>query len=147
MNAKFDLSAIRKTVEAANQRKASPGEELDFDFTKLDSAVRSEWESSARATLIRMFEQAKMEENFSFKVAPGEGERYVNSVRSVLARVRKKAAKAKIPVEEFKILVVGIKRETTHDAVTLVRTKASSGKAKSVYDELLDFVTAESEEK
>lgn len=148
VNQRFDMSAIRQKVAEANARKASDGgDEISFDFAKLDAAVKNDWETQARATLIRMFEQAKLEENFSFKVAPGTADHYVNAMRSVMSRVRKKATKNKKTVEDFKLLVVGITNHPTHDAVTLVRTKTSSGKAKSAYDELLGFVTAESEEK
>jgi len=51
--------------------------------------------------------------------------------------------KAKRPLDEFKMLVVEVKREPTYDVVTLVRTKSKSRVSKSAYDDLMGFVTAE----
>lgn len=146
MNAKLDTNALKLRIAQVNAQKPQAGGEIKFDFDDLEK-TGVDWETSARATVIRMFTEAKFEENFTFKVAPGEADHYINAMRSVLARVRKKAMKEKKKLDEFKLLVVGIKHEPTHDVVTLVRTRATSQKAKSIYDDLVGFVTAESEEK
>lgn len=139
---------LSKVVQDANAKKRDDAGEIDLDLDDFEKqADNPEWETSARGTLVKMFKQAALEENFTFKVAPGTADHYVNAMRGVLARVRKKAEREKRGVDEFKMLVVEVKQEPTHDAVTLVRTKTKSRVAKSAYDDLLGFVAAESEKK
>jgi len=135
---------LSKLATLSNERKPNDeGPEIDLDLADYDQTIENEWEEGARGTLVKMFQTAKLEEEFTFKVPPGCADRYVNAMRGVLVRVRKKAMKAKRPLDEFKMLVVEVKREPTYDVVTLVRTKSKSRVSKSAYDDLMGFVTAE----
>lgn len=102
-----------------------------------EAVKRYELETKPRETVLKMFMERKLDENFIFKVTKGEGENYVQAMRQILSRTRKKALRNKMPLNEFKLLTVNITEKEDHDVVTLVRTKRMSEHMQSVYDDLI----------
>lgn len=105
---------------------------------KLQSVERNELETLPRETVLKMLVQKKMEEHFIFKVDLGHGENYVQAMRQVLSRARKKALKKKQRLDEFKLYVIDIKQQEDHDVVTLVRTRQLNPQETSLYDDILN---------
>lgn len=95
-------------------------------------------ETVPRATMLTMLRQKKIDEDFTFKCEVNRGKDYIQAIRMVLSRTRRKALERKRQLDEFKLLVRGIKTFEEYDEVTLVRTKTLSPKEECVYDELMN---------
>lgn len=108
---------------------------LNQDF---EAGENHELEIIPRATVKRMLEEKKYDEPFVFKVHLGQGANYVQAMRQVLSRARKKALRKKIRLEEFKLFELAIESKEDHDIVRLVRVKNIPAHLTSVYDELLN---------
>lgn len=104
------------------------------------SAAREDLEQVPRKTLVKMFKDIPLEEKFTFKVELGGGANYVQAMRQVLSRVRKKAAAQKMELEDFKLFELGIESKEDHDAVTLIRSAVMTQKEESVYTELMSTI-------
>lgn len=106
---------------------------------------RSDLESNARITIIKMFTEAPaLDQNFTFKTARGKGEDYVQAIRQVLSRGRQKLRSAQnTQPAHFKLFLVGIERLEDHDLVTIVRSARPSIKMRSVMDDIADLVRNE----
>lgn len=138
------IAAARQAVKPARD---ADSDVIEMDFSTLEDAVeQADYADIARATCIKMFREAKLDEEFVFKTRPGNGQRYLNAMRSVLARMRGKAKREKRSLDEFKLLRKSIIREKTCDVVTVVRTKATSLGALSVYDGMLTFLASGEDE-
>lgn len=105
---------------------------------KLQSVERNELETLPRDTVLRMLVQKKMDEQFSFKVDLDRGENYIQAMRQVLSRARKKALKKKQRLDEFKLYVISITHEKDHDVVIVVRTRQLNAQEMSVYDDIIN---------
>lgn len=105
---------------------------------KLQSVARNELETLPRETVLKMLVQKKLDEHYSFKVDLGHGDNYVQAMRQVLSRARKKALKKKQRLDEFKLYVISIEQEEDYDKVTLVRTRQLNPQETSLYDEILN---------
>lgn len=98
-----------------------------------------ELEHQPRATVIK-FVQTALDTEFSFKVPLNCGDNYVQAMRQVLSRTRKKARMKKKVLDDFKTQQKPIEHfpeaDPPHDLVTLIRTKNLSKLEGSVYDVL-----------
>ena len=103
--------------------------------------TKNDLETVPRETVLKMLIQKKLDEHFIFRVETGEGENYIQAMRQVLSRTRKKALKKKQQLDEFKMLIVGVEHKTDYDIITLVRTKTMSAHQESVYDEIMAAFT------
>lgn len=114
---------------------------LDTFATKFDAlgeAIKKHGlETVPRQTMLTMLIEKKIDEFFIFKCEVGKGQAYVQAMRMVLSRTRRKALEKKRQLDEFKLLVRGIKTFEEYDEITLVRTKTLSPKEECVYDELM----------
>lgn len=105
-------------------------------------------ETAPRQTILTMLIEKKIDELFIFKTERENGQAYVQAMRMVLSRTRRKALQKKRQLDEFKLLVRAIETLEEYDQVTLVRTKTLSLKEESVYDELMSaFEKPKKEEK
>lgn len=114
------------------------GELLEQMQRHLASAARDDLEQIPRKTLVRMFQTCPLEEKFIFKVSLGGGGNYVQAMRQVLSRVRKKAEREKLELEDFKLFELGVESKDDHDEVTLIRSAVMTQKDESIYTELMD---------
>jgi hypothetical protein len=130
--------AERKQIELNLSEKAY----ADRIVTQYDLSVEHE----PRATVLKMLTAAKLDENYTFKVASGEADNYIQAMRQVLSRTRKKAASKKQKLTEFKMLRVSVETTPTHDTVTLVRTRTLDAHHQSVYSELMEMMQNKGEE-
>lgn len=71
----------------------------------------------------------------SFKVGRKKADDYMAAMRQTLSRVRGKAAKNRVQLEEFKLIHVSTMSFPTHDEITMKRTVGHT-KDGSVYDEI-----------
>jgi len=114
-------------------------DDIEIGLTEtITNNEREDLELSPRETVLRMLVDCKLDEQYKFKTTKGGGEHYVQAVRQVLSRTRKKALKQKRRLDEFKLLTVSIKQNEDHDEVILVRSKQMSAHEASVYDTLID---------
>lgn len=135
-------NTIRDAVQAKAFAESEAGpitEDIMSGLTaQLTAAERHELEHVPRDTVLKLLSNKQLDEHFIFMTTHGQGENYVQAMRQVLARTRKKAAKKKVRLQEFKMYVVSIKRNEDHDVVTVVRTRKMPEHLESVYDALLD---------
>lgn len=133
--------AIQAENYAASQAAGGPitADDLTIALTaRLTAAERNELEHVPRDTVLKMLSNKQMDEPFVFLTSLGEGDNYVQAMRQVLSRTRKKAAKKKVRLAEFKMFVMSITSKEDHDVVTVIRTKNMPEHLESVYDALLD---------
>lgn len=117
-----------------------------FDVEALDGRreMLAEFESNARLTVIRMLTEAPtLDKEFSFKVVRFGGDAYVQAMRMVLTRSRNAARNEKMKLTPFKLLVISIQHEPTHDLVTVVRSNRGSAQQKRAYDDIIASLAAE----
>lgn len=125
--------------EAESMQSAITAESLEINFSaQLTAAERNELETVPRETVLKMLNNKKLDEHFVFNTFHGQGDAYVQAMRQVLSRTRKKALKKRVRLDEFKLFVVMIEDKSDHDIVTLVRTKQMPAHLESVYDALVD---------
>lgn len=115
---------------------------LDNLDAKMVEQQHPDLEHLPRDTVKKMIMTVPLDQEFIFKVAVDCGENYVQAMRQVLSRTRKKARKRKVRLDEFKLLTRKIinrpAAEPPHDEVTLIRSKNMSALEVSVYDEILE---------
>jgi hypothetical protein len=117
----------------------TPGPNLAENLQKQLAAVeKNDLETVPRETVLKMLIQKKLDEHFIFKTSLGEGEHYIQAMRQVLSRTRKKALRKKQRLDEFKVYVISIEEKEDHDVVTLVRSKNMTRTEESVYDALME---------
>jgi hypothetical protein len=102
---------------------------------QLIATAQGDFETVPRDTVLKLLHR-NMDELFIFNTALGQGENYVQAMRQVLSRTRKRAEKKRVVLEEFKLYIVTIQSKDDVDCVTLVRTKGIPEHLVSVYDEL-----------
>lgn len=111
-----------------------------------EEQIRSDLETNARLTIIRMFQEAPaLDQNFSFKTAPQKGEDYVQAIRQVLSRSRQKLrSRQNTQPPHFKLFLIGIEHLEDHDLVTIVRSAQSrSLVVGSLMDEIAGLIKNE----
>lgn len=104
---------------------------------EVEAIEKNSLETVPRETVLKMLCEKKMDEHFIFSVQSGEAENYIQAMRQVLSRTRKKALRKKKQLSEFKMLIISVEKKKDQDVVTLVRTKMMSEHQESVYDELI----------
>ncbi len=105
------------------------------------AAVVHNFEVSPRETLIRLLKEKNVDQAFTFNVPRDTAHNYIGAMRAVLSRSRRKAAKRKQRLQDFKLMIISIEHETDHDIVTIMRTQTKQQRVLSVYDEVLDSIT------
>lgn len=126
---------------AANRAAGGPLDALTLTeglISKLTDQERKELEHVPRDTVLKMLSNKQLDEPFMFMTALGEGDNYVQAMRQVLSRTRKKAKSKKIRLQEFKLFVQSIESKENHDVVIMIRTKQMPANLESVYDALID---------
>lgn len=132
-------SEAEEFFETGRPVPAITGESILAKFqTRADAERNNTLETIPRITVRRMLTEKKLNEDFVFRVYLGHGENYIQAMRQVLSRTRKKAYKKRIRLDEFKMFVVGIRVLDDCDEVTLMRTTQMPEHLKSVYDDLID---------
>lgn len=107
----------------------------------MHNAARVELEQVPRQTLVKMFKTTKLEEEFRFKVELGCGGNYVQAMRQVLARVRKRVKdNPQVELEDFRLFELSIESKDDHDEVVLLRSAIMTQKDKSIYEDLIDLM-------
>lgn len=140
---------IRDPVQAEVHAKSQPmlieeipinRIDLSAQFDKLINAGKNnDLEDIPRETILKMLiQKPELEVEFTFKVMKGEADHYIQAMRQVLTRTRRKAKKEKRRLQDFKLLVKNTETKEDHDVVTLVRAKSIAPHLRSVYNELLD---------
>lgn len=105
----------------------------------LEAQKRLDLEVLPRDTFLKMLiQKPELEVDFIFRVAKGEGDHYIQAMRQVISRTRKKAKRDKVRLQDFKLIVKSIETKEDHDVVTLIRAKSMNAVQRSVYDQLLD---------
>jgi len=114
-------------------------EEVLADFA--EAQIRSDLETNARQTVIRMFQEApKLDQDFTFKTAPHKGEDYVQAIRVVLSLGRKQLrSRQHTQPQHFKLFLRGIEHLEDHDLVTIVR---SAQPRKMILHSVMDDIAA-----
>ena len=135
-----DKAQAAKHDAELNQKSISVDDVEIGLTTAITDLDRTDLELSPRETVYRMLIDCKLDEQYRFKTSKGQGEHYVQAVRQVLSRTRKKALRSKRQLDEFKLLTISIetKPESDYDESVLVRSKQMSLHEASVYDELID---------
>jgi hypothetical protein len=132
------------TIERKQQSTAlvpvasDPGDIVIGLQRALKSAEVNELETSPRNTVLKMLMTKKMDEYYIFKTTLGQGANYVQAMRQVLTRTRRKAKLQKQTLDEFKLFEISIVSEADHDVVTLERSKRLTKEEGSVYDDLIN---------
>lgn len=144
--------AIGRSSGIHAQFKSAPlkldiGDSLNaaMERAKVAAAV-TDLEVEPRATVLKMLTAKKLNEPYTFKVAKGEADNYIQAMRQVLSRTRAKASRAKKSLNEFKMMRLDVVENLDHDLVTLVRTKTLSEHQASVYDQLIAAFEKKDEE-
>lgn len=129
------LDDMRARAAAANATKAAPAREITLDnFDKFVEVQQAgELETIPRATVIRMLQTTKLDVNFAFKTAKHCGMNYILAMRAVMSRVRGRAIRDRVKLEEFKLYVVKVETKELYDEVVLVRTKSEAQLGRSLY--------------
>lgn len=145
-----DQISINKTGKLVAEpiKPADDEEDLDIDFSKLGQSLENTqdetFEHLPRYTVLKMLKEGHLDTDFIFKVTAGEGENYVQAMRQVLSRARKKAKKKGTRLDNFKLFTRSIKTveaddtSPSHDLVTLIRSKNMTELEISVYDEITE---------
>ena len=118
-------------------RPKDPGGLIASMQASLASAARNDLEQIPRKTLLHMFINCPLEVEYTFKVEHGGGGNYVQAMRQVLSRIRKKAAREKIELEDFKLIELKVETKEDHDEVTLLRSTMMTQKDESAYKDLM----------
>lgn len=115
------------------------GKEIATKMSEQFAAIsEQELETVPRETVLKLLIQKKLDEHFIFKTMAKDGEKYIQAMRQVLSRTRKKALKKKQRLDEFKLYVISIEEKPDHDVVTLMRSKNMTRTEESVYDALME---------
>lgn len=131
----------QETQDAAvisQMQVSDPGDLITKMHEVMAAPVRNDIETLPRDTIIKMLVDVPLEEKFTFKTELGGGGNYVQAMRQVLSRVRKKAAKSKMELEEFKLFEIAIESKDGYDEVTLIRSATMTTKEESVYEDLMN---------
>jgi hypothetical protein len=147
-NAERAENSQRRTIQNSIRiTEASAASELtldDIDLGDLEKDVAKNLqavnefgvETSPRDLLIKLIGTVEIDVEFEFKTVPGGGENFVQAMRMVLSRVRARAKRKKLPLDEFKLLFQKCERLENYDVVTVMRSKSLSPKDESMYDDL-----------
>lgn len=114
--------------------------DLSTAFEKIkEGETRDDFEHIPRETFLKMLiQKPELEVEFSFKVQRKQGNHYIQAIRQVISRTRRKARNEKRRLQEFKLIVKSVETMDDHDVVTLIRAKTMNAVQRSVYDKLLD---------
>ena len=132
--------AVTAAAENENETiKIISADDVELGLTEtFHNNEREDLELVPRETVLRMLLDCKLDEQYRFKTTKNGGEHYVQAVRQVLSRTRKKALRQRRVLDEFKLLTISIEVKDDHDEVVLVRSKQMSLHEASVFDELID---------
>jgi len=139
--------AISERAERAEQGNSQPitADDIIIDADaigeKHEMQLHPDLEHIPRETVIKMI-KVGLDVEFTFKVELEKGNNFVQAMRQVLSRSRKKARRKNVRLDEFKVLERSITSKPTdeppHDEVTLVCSKNMSALELSVYDEIIE---------
>lgn len=93
-----------------------------------------------RKTILDMLANSKLDENYVFYTRPNSGEDYVQAMRQLLSRTRKKAKQDKLTLkQDFKLYTIEVVTvENKYDRVTLLRSMSINHRFNSHFDEIMN---------
>lgn len=138
------INQENKTAALVRVDEGEEGELIDIDLlerkliAQITNTEKFNLDTKPRKTLIHLIEQP-YDTKFAFRVVKGEGENYINAIRQVLSRTRRRAKAKKITLEQWKLFLDGIdETHAEYTEVTLVRSRTLTGHEISLYDDLVE---------
>ncbi len=133
-----DKQQAEKHAEADDNHQITV-DDIELGLNETITAIeKGDLELVPRETVLKLLTEYKLDQEFSFKTTKHGGDHYVQAVRQVLSRARKKALRKKKQLDHFKLLTKSIETKDDHDFVIIIRSKQMSPHEVSVYDDLID---------